>query len=222
MPKEETIFHSNIKNWWIFPFRRFDSPRKIYKFFHEVSNMLTQKENIAKFFTIFSKILFHSSSNDPIFPKEKSQFQFLRQRTQVQFDPLFKKKKKKLSFLLGRTIEDHPSRFYPNLSSRTTINNIIFNKATTSSRIRFICDKISSSPPNWNLINILIRDEVNRSRQNFPPKEIGTRGWFLPPVGVQRCITTSLLPFPLPIYKIYQHFRLITSRPTTICEEIER
>ena len=146
---------------------------------------------------LFSRrFFFHSSSNDPIFPKEKSQFQFLRQRTQVQFDPLFKKKKKKLSFLLGRTIEDHPSRFYPNLSSRTTINNIIFNKATTSSRIRFICDKISSSPPNWNLINILIRDEVNRSRQNFPPKEIGTRGWFLPPVGVQRCITTS--PSPLP------------------------
>lgn len=108
----------------------------------------------------------------------------------------FSKRKKELSFLLGRTIEDHPSRFYPNLSSRTTINNIIFNKATTSSRIRFICDKISSSPPNWNLINILIRDEVNRSRQNFPPKEIGTRGWFLPPVGVQRCITTS--PSPLP------------------------
>lgn len=104
LPKEETIFHSNIKNWWIFPFRRFDSPRKIYKFFHEVSNMLTQKENIAKFFTIFSKILFHSSSNDPIFPKEKSQFQFLRQRTQVQFDPLFKKKKKNYHFYLeGRS-----------------------------------------------------------------------------------------------------------------------
>ena len=158
--------------------------------------MLTQKENIAKLFTIFSKILFSLIIQRSNLSKRKIPISISTSTNSSPIWSTFQKEKKKLSFLLGRTIEDHPSRFYPNLSSRTTINNIIFNKATTSSRIRFICDKISSSPPNWNLINILIRDEVNRSRQNFPPKEIGTRGWFLPPVGVQRCITTS--PSPLP------------------------
>lgn len=104
LPKEETIFHSNIKNWWIFPFRIFDSPRKIYKFFHKVSNMLTQKENIAKLFTIFSKILFSLIIQRSNLSKRKIPISISTSTNSSPIWSTFQKEKKNYHFYLeGRS-----------------------------------------------------------------------------------------------------------------------
>lgn len=136
---------------------RFDSLLKIHKFFHEISNMLqltqTHKWEDCKTLHYFlHHFPFYSSlSNHPIlltFPKKKSRFQFLRQQTPIHFWSTFQKKKKKI--IISTSKDDRGSSLpiginkldVSNLSSRAAIN-IIFNKATTSTRIRFICDKIS-------------------------------------------------------------------------------